>query len=292
MAKKEYFATHTDNTDPAMITLEQIQHPIADSLNEFDSFIVEQFRTDNEVMGTMLKDALGTRQGGAPPISDVLGCDDIGVGHSLEACFIAAMMVEMIQFSSLIHDDVIDESLVLCSKPSLNAKWQSKRLFGGRLYPVRNISIGLSSGQFDLVSHGGDNSHSLRGGGYTDDRARRRTITREEYLGMVEKKTAVLISVSASAGAKAAGATPEVVSQMREFGRALGMAFQIQDDILDYDLTSQSGKESYQDLFGGRLPCHYLSQLSRAMRLLDAQCSPMSSKPPTTKRRSRESWRL
>ncbi len=250
-----------------MITLSQIQRPIAESLKEFDKFVAEQFRSDNNILSEMIQDALSSRGKGIRPMLVMLSaglCSEAGV--VTRRAHIAAMMVEMIHLASLIHDDVIDEAPERRGKPSLNAKWQSKRaVLAGDYILARNLTIGLSSGQFDLVSHiVGAIAILCEGEVIQDDCARRHTITREEYLSIIAKKTASLISIAASAGAKAVGADSEVVDAMREFGRALGMAFQIQDDILDYQVSPNSGKQSYQDLSEGKITLPLLILLERA----------------------------
>lgn len=73
-------------------------------------------------------------------------------------------------------------------------------------------------------------------------------MTRASYLDIIYKKTACLIGVSASAGALAVGASREKQALMRKFGESIGMAFQIQDDILDYTRTARTGKPSNNDL--------------------------------------------
>lgn len=168
---------------------------------------------------------------------------------------IAAMMVEMIHLASLIHDDVIDEAPLRRDKPTLNALWQSKRaVLTGDYILARNMSIGLSSGQFDLVTHVvGAIATLCEGEVIQDDCARRVAMSREEYLSIIAKKTASLMAVSTSVGAKAAGAKPREVELMRQFGHSVGMAFQMQDDILDYTPRANSGKESYQDLREGKI---------------------------------------
>ncbi len=249
-----------------MVTLSQIQKPIEESLAEFDKFVEEQFKTDNPILGEMLIDALSSRGKGIRPMLVMLcaGLTSAG-GVVTRRAHIAAMMVEMIHLSSLIHDDVIDEALMRRGKPSMNAKWQSKRaVLTGDYILARNISIGLQSGQFDLVTHTvGAIATLCEGEVIQDDFARRHTMTREGYLSIIAKKTASLISISASAGAKAAGASTESINLMREFGRAVGMAFQIQDDILDYTPTSNSGKATYQDLSEGKITLPLLILLER-----------------------------
>ncbi len=250
-----------------MITLYQIQRPIANSLEEFDAFIAEQFRSDNNILSEMLHDALSSRGKGIRPMLVMLSAAALSpTGYVSKRAHIAATMVEMIHLASLIHDDVIDEAMERRGKVSMSAKWQSKRaVLAGDYILARNLNLGLSSGQFDLVSHiVGAIAILCEGEVIQDDCARRHTITRDEYLSIIAKKTASLISISASAGAKAAGASGEMVDAMREYGRNLGMAFQIQDDILDYTPSAKSGKSPYQDLSEGKITLPLLILVERS----------------------------
>ncbi|MFI3270046.1 MAG: polyprenyl synthetase family protein [Rikenellaceae bacterium] len=250
-----------------MVTLDQIERPIAQSLAEFDSFVSDQFRTDNPLLAQMMVDALSSRGKGIRPLLVML-CSALcsPTGTVTRRSYIAAMMVEMIHLTSLIHDDVIDEARLRRGRPSLNAKWQSKRaVLTGDYILARNLSIGLSSGQFDLVTHVvGAIATLCEGEVIQDDCARRTAMSRDEYLNIISKKTASLISISTSAGAKAAGAKAQQVELMREFGRAVGMAFQIQDDILDYTPSAKSGKRVYQDILEGKITLPLLIPMERA----------------------------
>ena len=88
-------------------------------------------------------------------------------------------------------------------------------------------------------------------------------MTRRDYFDIIHKKTASLIAVSASAGAMAAGASQERVALMHRFGEAVGMAFQIQDDILDYTRTAHTGKPANNDLREGKITLPLLAVLER-----------------------------
>ena len=97
------------------------------------------------------------------------------------------------------------------------------------------------------------------------------------YLDIIYKKTASLLGVSASAGALAVGATRDKGATMRRFGEAVGMAFQIQDDILDYTPSAQTGKPVCNDLREGKITLPLLTVLDRASEerradLLDRLC--------------------
>ncbi len=239
-----------------MVTLSQIKSPITESLAEFDSLIESQFKSENPLIAQMLFDAMSSRGKGVRPIITML-CAGLASesGMVSKRAHIAAMMVEMIHLASLIHDDVIDESKTRRGKPSLNAKWQSKRaVITGDYILARNMSIGLASGQYDLVNHVIGAIATLCEGEIMQDAcARTMTTTRQEYLDIISKKTASLIATSSSSGAKAAGASRDVVEQIRQFGYYVGMAFQIQDDILDYSPNANTGKPSYQDIAEGKI---------------------------------------
>ena len=121
------------------------------------------------------------------------------------------------------------------------------------------------SGQFDLVSHICGRMAALCEGELLQaDCAAKQSMTRRTYLDIIYKKTAALLGVSASAGALAVGATRDRVTTMRRFGEALGMAFQIQDDILDYSPSAATGKPLGNDLREGKITLPLLLILDKA----------------------------
>lgn len=250
-----------------MATLNDIKAPIATDLEGFDKFIAEQFNADSPLMSEMLTYALSSRGKGIRPLIVML-CSALNssAGIVSRRAWVAATMVEMIHLSSLIHDDVIDESDMRRGKPSINAKWQSRKaILVGDYILGRTLTLGMSSGQYDIVSHVAKSIAILcEGEVIQDDFASKHTMTREGYLDIIHKKTASLISISASAGALAAGATPSKVENMRRFGEYIGMAFQIQDDILDYTPTANTGKPSNGDLREGKVTLPLLSVIEKS----------------------------
>ncbi len=252
-----------------MITLEDIRRPIMAELAAFDEFVDRQFTAEGELLSEMLRYALSSRGKGIRPmlvmLSAALNAPVKGAATGRRAC-LAAMLVEMIHVASLIHDDVIDEADTRRGRASVNARWQShKAVILGDYILARNMSIGLQSGQFDLVTHiCGSMSALCEGEVLQDECAANRTMTMRSYLDIIYKKTACLLGVSASAGALAVGATRDKVSAMRRFGEAVGMAFQIQDDILDYTPTAQTGKPACNDLREGKITLPLLIVLERS----------------------------
>ena len=236
-----------------MITLDDIRKPVTAELEALDEFVDRQFTAEGELLSDMLRYALSARGKGIRPmlvmLSAAMNAPVKGAAAGRRAC-LAAMLVEMIHVASLIHDDVIDEADMRRGKPSANARWQShKAVILGDYILAKNMNIGLQSGQFDLVTHVcGSMAALCEGEVLQDECAANSTMTRQAYLDIIYKKTASLLGVSASAGALAVGATRDRVATMRRFGEAVGMAFQIQDDILDYTRTARTGKPSNNDL--------------------------------------------
>lgn len=251
-----------------MITLDSIRKPIEQELHAFDNFIAEHIKADGNLLSEMLTYALSTRGKGIRPmlvmLSAALNAKVEGAAAGRRTS-LAAMLVESIHIASLIHDDVIDESDTRRGKPSVAARWQShKAVILGDFILAKNFATGLHSGQFDLVTLICGTMASLCEGEVLQaDCADRHDMTMNTYLDIIHKKTALLLGVSAAAGAMSVGASRDEVSLMRRFGEAVGMAFQIQDDILDY-ISTATGKPEGNDLKEGKITLPLLAVLERA----------------------------
>lgn len=235
-----------------MITINAIRKPIEAQLAEFDEFVKQNFSAKDGLIAEMLEYVLASRGKGIRPILVMLSAamNSANEGRFGKRTHLAAMLVEMIHVASLIHDDVIDESDMRRGKASVNSRWQSRNaVLVGDYILAKNMDLGLSSGQYDLVSHVIKSMTTLcEGELIQSDHASKLDTSREAYFDIIYKKTASLLSISASAGALSVGASAADISAMRRFGEAIGIAFQIRDDILDYTPTADTGKPSNNDL--------------------------------------------
>ena len=248
-----------------MVSLEAIRTPIASDIDAFEEFLKGQFSSDGKLMSEMLTHVLSARGKSVRPIIVMLTSALTssantrqwveGERNCSKRTYLAAMMVEMLHTASLIHDDVIDNADTRRGRPSVNALWQSRNaVIMGDFLLARTMSAGMESAQYDLVSHIiGSVATLCEGEVLQSQHAADKDTTRQDYLEIIYKKTASLISISASAGAVSVMASREDVEQMRRFGEALGMAFQIQDDILDYSRSAQTGKPRNNDLREGKI---------------------------------------
>ena len=251
-----------------MITLDDIRKPIADRLEEFEQFVRSSF---NEKEGTMLAEMidyiLSSRgKGLRPTLAMLVAAATSPSGSFGKRTMLAAMLVEMIHTASLVHDDVIDESLQRRGQASVNARWQSRNaVIVGDYILARNMDIGLKSGQFDLLSHIiGSMATLCEGEILQSDHAGKLNITKEGYFDVIYKKTASLFASCASAGALSVGAPRKTVQSMPRFGEMMGMAFQIVDDILDYTPNNNTGKPAANDLQERKITLPLLEVLEQA----------------------------
>ncbi len=186
---------------------------------------------------------------------------------------IVAATVEMIHMATLVHDDVLDEAAVRRRGETVNA------LRGNETAVM--LGDYLISNAFHLCSRAGDPALNLRLGEVTNtlcegelvQLSRRHDLTLDEptYFEIVRRKTAVLVGASCELGTQLAGASREETAAMRAFGERLGVAFQIQDDLLDL-LGDEAtvGKSIGRDLEKGKLTLPmilHLSATSGSLRL-------------------------
>ncbi len=177
-------------------------------------------------------------------------------GYRGDARFPLAASIEFIHTASLLHDDVIDEAMIRRGKTSANNIWGNAAsvLVGDFLYSkafsllseIGDIQIvRLMSKMTNVMSEG--EVFQLMKCGDTD-------LTEEDYLSIVEKKTAVLISAACESGAVLGGVPRIQVDALEQYGYKIGMAFQITDDTLDYMATEKDfGKTIGKDLQEGKM---------------------------------------
>lgn len=199
-----------------------------------------------------------------------------------------AAVVEMIHAASLLHDDVIDDAYTRRSKPSLNALYGNKTaimlgdiLYSKGFFELNNISAEVSRTVSNAVTQ-----LSL---GELKDVSLSKTfnLDKEIYLKMIYQKTASLIEASAGAAALLAG-KPKAVYMT--YGRNLGMAFQMIDDLLD--ITSDAatlGKPALHDFEEGKTTLPYITLYER---LADEEKEKLASLHGKMLKREEQQWIL
>ncbi len=183
-------------------------------------------------------------------------------------------MVEFIHTSTLLHDDVVDESDLRRGRQTANAVWGNAAsvLVGDFLYS-RSFQLMVELERMDVQRILADTTNTIAEGEVLQLLHVRNPDTDEAaYLRVIERKTAVLFAAATRLGALLAGADPATCDGLHRYGLALGYAFQIADDVLDYASDAATlGKNLGDDLAEGKatLP------LIHAMRHSDAATQAM-----------------
>jgi geranylgeranyl pyrophosphate synthase len=173
-----------------------------------------------------------------------------------------AVAVELVHTASLIHDDLVDSSTLRRGVPTLHTSWRREviLLIGDYLFAqAARLVVGATDPR--ILSSFAESALALSRGELREAMdSERWSATREEYYQRIERKTAALFASCTEIGALVSGAAAEEVGALREYGRQLGMAFQIVDDILDFSGDPRElGKPIGSDLRQGTvtLPVFY-----------------------------------
>ncbi len=169
-----------------------------------------------------------------------------GDSHILNSC-----VVELIHTATLLHDDVVDEAFIRRGNPSANRKWgnEASVLVGDFLFS-KSFSI-LAWGENSRITKSVSEASKELAEGEVMGLATKGNfeISENEYMEIIYKKTASLISASCKIGAILGNASPEKEKALTNFGLKVGIAFQLIDDVLDYaGSTEKFGKTIGLDL--------------------------------------------
>ncbi len=166
-----------------------------------------------------------------------------------------ATVLEFIHSATLIHDDVIDGASTRRGQESVNRRWGNAVtvLFGDYLF-AKAMELALRARSLDVMERLADVTLRMTEGEMLQTRyAGRLDLSVEEYLDLVERKTAALFSCCCELAAVIAGNETERREALGRYGRNLGMAFQVVDDVLDFTGTADRlGKPAASDLREGK----------------------------------------
>lgn len=222
-----------DERARAVTSLDSLYAPIRPELDQVEESLQREFSSQDPIVDRLARH--GFRLGGkrlrpALVLLSARACGTIGREH-----LVIAAVMEMVHTATLLHDDVLDEATIRRHEDTVNARWnnESSILLGDFLlsraierlaeldspYALRVIGPAAR-----MVCEGELRQVHWRGNF---------DLSEEQYLGVIADKTAALTACCCELGAHYAGAEPEVCQRFSRFGRLLGIAFQIADDLLD-----------------------------------------------------------
>lgn len=176
-----------------------------------------------------------------------------------------AVAVELLHVAALIHDDTVDDADVRRGKATAGFLWGNNFavLLGDYVFAT-SAKFVCATGSVRLISRFAETIAELARGELHEMVSNWNVpVTVDEYFARIYDKTASLFSTSAESGAVLGGADENSIEALRDYGYYLGMAYQVKDDVLDYESTTDElGKPANQDILSGKLtlPAIYVSE--------------------------------
>jgi len=187
------------------------------------------------------------------------------LGFTGESRIRLGAVVEMLHTATLVHDDIIDEAQTRRGKPSANTAWgASKCVLAGDWLYMQSFQTALDERNFKILDLLIGLTQQMVEGELLQMQKLGHLINEEEYFDLIFRKTAMLFKVSMQLGAALAGVDETVEQQLGEYGRNLGLAFQIVDDVLDLvGEEATLGKPAASDLREGKATLAVIHALER-----------------------------
>ncbi|MDP5053872.1 MAG: polyprenyl synthetase family protein [Congregibacter sp.] len=233
--------------------MQQVRAVVSAELDAVNAVIIEQLRSDVDMVenvGQYIVDAGGKR---LRPVLVLLSSSALGAISPLQIQF--AAVVEFIHTATLLHDDVVDVSELRRGRPTANSAFGNAPsvLVGDFLY-TRAFQLMVALGNHDVLKMMADTTNTIAAGEVLQlIRAGDATTSEAQYYDVIDRKTAALFAAGCEGAALLAGASATQVEQLRICGRNIGVAFQLIDDLLDYEGDPElTGKNVGDDLAEGK----------------------------------------
>ena len=233
--------------------LSLIKQPIGEDLNTFVQLFNASLSHDQGLLGSAL--AHIRQRGGKRMRPMLILLSARNFGHVSDVTQNAAVGLELLHTASLVHDDVVDESLERRGQASVNATYDNKVavLVGDYLLSTALLRVSLTGNQ-KIIQLLAELGRTLSAGEILQlSNIQNQEFSEDVYYQIINNKTAALFEACAKIGAISANATEEEVAAAAKFGQNIGLIFQIRDDIFDYFDSADIGKPTGNDMVEGKL---------------------------------------
>lgn len=230
------------------MTLDEIKSVVAPELSRFDDYYSDALRSDNKLLDKIGAYTLRHKGKQLRPLFVFLSAKCFGEVNG--RTFRAATFIELLHSATLIHDDVVDDAAERRGFASMNALYKNKiAVLAGDYLLAKGMMIALENKEYQMLDMISEAVAKIGDGEISQlDKAKRMDVSEDEYYQVIEKKTASLFASCCAIGAVSTNADARQVEAMRLFGTYAGIAFQIRDDIFDYQPDNMSGKGFGNDI--------------------------------------------
>lgn len=247
-----------------MSSLDIIQAPIKNELKQFEEYFKTTIQSDIPLLSLIINYILRKKGKQMRPMFVFLSAKINGDFN--ESAFMAASSIELLHTATLVHDDVVDESYERRGSFSINALWKNKlAVLVGDYILARGLLLNLDNHKYSFLQLISRSVKDMSEGEILQMRkSRKLDIDYDTYFEIIEKKTASLIATSMAIGAASVSEDEAVIEKMFRIGIDVGIAFQIKDDIFDYQAKGVLGKPTGNDIKEKKITLPLLYVLSNS----------------------------
>ena len=219
-----------------MKVVERIKAPIYEEMELFEQKFTDAMSSNVALINRITHFIVNRKGKQMRPMFVFLVAKLLGKGKVTERVYRGAAVIELIHTATLVHDDVIDDSNQRRGFFSVNALWKNKiAVLVGDFLLSKGQLLTVENDDFDLLKIISIAVREMSQGELLQiEKSRQLDITEEVYYQIIRQKTATLLATCCEMGAQAVNAPKKDVEKMHHFGTAIGMAFQIKDDLFDY----------------------------------------------------------
>jgi len=220
---------------------------IAGELATFEQKFAESVKSQTPLLDRIMKYIIKRKGKQLRPMFVFL-CAKL-TGTVNESTYRAAALVELLHTATLVHDDVVDESLERRGFLSINALWKNKiAVLVGDYLLSKGLLLSMDGGDFRHLHILSEAVKQMSEGELLQiEKARKLNLKEDIYFEIIRSKTASLLSSACAVGAWSTSNDEDLTARMKLFGEKTGIAFQIKDDLFDYG-TDDVGKPTGNDL--------------------------------------------
>lgn len=247
-----------------MTPLDQIKAPIEEHIHAFEDSFKGSLTTPVPLLNTIMRYLVRRKGKQMRPMFVFLSAGLCGTIS--QSTFHAASLIELLHTATLVHDDVVDDSNLRRGFFSINAIWKNKiAVLAGDFLLSRGMLLALENNEFELLRMVSNAVREMSEGELLQiEKARRLDVEESVYYEIIRKKTATLIASCCACGALSVKSDGHRVKAMWDFGENTGIAFQIKDDLFDYDWSLNTGKPSGIDIRDQKMTLPLIHLLNRA----------------------------
>ncbi len=231
-----------------MTAIKKIKAPIEQELLDFEPYFKKSLQSDIPLLSTILNYLYRTKGKQLRPMFVFLSAKLHG--ETNEFSQLAACSVELLHTATLVHDDVVDESYERRGTFSVKALWKNKlTVLVGDYILAKGLQLQLEHKKYNFLHLISRAVQDMAEGEILQmKKSRKLDINDETYFEIIRKKTASLIATSMAIGTASVTEKEETIEKMYRIGQNVGIAFQIKDDIFDYQAKGLIGKPTGNDI--------------------------------------------